>query len=85
MIIRFLQNNGAAFKLIDADMIKESHEAAAALGVQQDASGEFSLAGTPSTSSASSPPPPPPPPPLGEIVEEGQDDGGGGGGEKSGR
>ena len=78
MIIRFLQNNGATFKLIDADMIQESHDAAAALGVQQDAAGKFSLAGTPSAAS------PPPPPPLGEIAEEGQG-GGGGGGEGGGK
>ncbi|CAB1116871.1 unnamed protein product [Ectocarpus sp. CCAP 1310/34] len=42
VIIRFLQNNGATFKLIDSDVIAESHATAAALGVKTDADGKFS-------------------------------------------
>jgi len=78
VIIQFLQNNGASFKLIDADIIRESHEAAAALGVKKDKDGKFSVA-APGASAVT-----PPAPPLGEVAEEevgeGGDDGGNAGG-----
>ncbi len=70
MIIQFLQNNGASFKLIDAEVIRESHEAATALGVTKDKDGKFSVA-APGAAAAT-----PPPPPLGEVAEEGGEGGG---------
>ncbi|CAM9681159.1 unnamed protein product [Scytosiphon promiscuus] len=60
VIIRFLQNNGAAFKLIDADVIDESHRAVAALGVKTDEDGKFSVAAgdAAAATDASAPAPP---------------------------
>lgn len=41
--MQFLQNNGATFKLIDDEIIRESHETVASLGVKTDSEGKYSV------------------------------------------
>lgn len=43
--MHFLQKSGAAFKLIDAETVRASHETAASVGIVTDSSGRFKLSG----------------------------------------